>query len=120
MLPPIKNKKSRSSSMVETKKAEQQLRQTLFYDERTKQQPKTNIRNPLIESIVQDASVIVRNAKLQTNLQKLKELGLLKSYQPSIQNMQGYKKSEYVLNDYHNKSTTNGYARNYGGIFYNR
>lgn len=34
--------------------------------------------------------------------------------------MQGYKKSEYVLNDYHNKSTTNGYARNYGGIFYNR
>lgn len=30
------------------------------------------------------------------------------------------KKKDFIFNDYHNKSTTNGYSRNYGGLFYNR
>lgn len=57
---------------------------------------------------------------MESNVYKLKELGLLKSYDPTVTKQLGYKKSDYVMNDYHNKSTTNGYSRNYGGLFYNR
>lgn len=34
--------------------------------------------------------------------------------------MAGIGKSSFVYNDYHTKSTNNGYSRNFGGVFYTR
>ncbi|CAD8087266.1 unnamed protein product [Paramecium sonneborni] len=118
-LPKLSQKKARSQSLYENQVATQKLKESL-YNLQTSRYGQRPQKNPVIESIVKEADVVLTNQHLKENLFKLKELGLLKNCQPKIQTQSGLKKKEYILNDYHNKSTLNGYSRNYGGLFYNR
>ncbi|CAD8173227.1 unnamed protein product [Paramecium octaurelia] len=118
-LPRLSQKKARSQSLYDNQVATQKLKESLYnlQSSRYGQRPQ---KNPVIESIVKEADVVLTNQHLKENLFKLKELGLLKNCQPKILTQSGLKKKDYILNDYHNKSTLNGYSRNYGGLFYNR
>ncbi|CAK71057.1 unnamed protein product (macronuclear) [Paramecium tetraurelia] len=110
----------RSQSMVTSDPAIKKLKQTLQVDNETSTRQLKRKQGDILDSILEDANLILRNKLLEKNIYQLKELGLLKQHDPTIAVQQGFKKSNYVMNDYHNKSTTNGYARNYGGLFYNR
>jgi len=50
------------------------LRESLYFDERTKTVPKSTIRNNIIEDIVKDGDVIVKKKDLADAIYKLKEL----------------------------------------------
>ncbi|CAD8185164.1 unnamed protein product [Paramecium pentaurelia] len=118
-LPKVSQKKARSQSLYQNQITTQKLKESL-YNQQTSRYGQRAQRNPVIESIVKEADVVMTNQHLKENLFKLKEMGLLRNCQPIIQTQSGLKKKDYILNDYHNKSTLNGYSRNYGGLFYNK
>ncbi|CAD8061047.1 unnamed protein product [Paramecium primaurelia] len=118
-LPKVSQKKARSQSLYQNQITTQKLKESL-YNYQTSRYGQRTQRNPFIESIVKEADVVMTNQHLKENLFKLKEMGLLRNCQPIIQIQSGLKKKDYILNDYHNKTTLNGYSRNYGGLFYNR
>ncbi|CAD8046418.1 unnamed protein product [Paramecium primaurelia] len=119
-LPRLDLTNRRSQSMANSNPAFKKLKETLLIENQTSTRHLKRKEGDILDSILEDASLILGNKQLEKNIYQLKELGLLKQYDPTIAVQQGYKKSNYVMNDYHNKSTTNGYSRNYGGLFYNR
>ncbi|CAD8053767.1 unnamed protein product [Paramecium primaurelia] len=119
-IPKLDLNNRRSQSMANSNPAFKKLKETLLIDNQTSTRQLKRKQGDILDSILEDANLILRNKLLEKNIYQLKELGLLKQYDPTIAIEQGLKKSNYVMNDYHNKSTTNGYSRNYGGLFYNR
>ncbi|CAD8050862.1 unnamed protein product [Paramecium sonneborni] len=70
---------------------------------------KKNKKIFLIQS--QRIQIQFQEINYQKRIYQLKELGLIKQFDSTITIQQGFKK---------NKSTTNGYSRYYGGLFYDR
>jgi hypothetical protein len=60
------------------------LRDSLYYDERTKAVPKSTIKNNIIENIIEEQAIIFSNDELLGSIYKIKELGLLKNYNANI------------------------------------
>jgi AP-1 complex subunit beta-1 len=60
------------------------LRETLYFDERTKTVPKTTIKNHIVEDIVRDGDLFMKNRELLDSLYKLKQLNLLKNHEFSL------------------------------------
>ncbi|CAD8070373.1 unnamed protein product [Paramecium primaurelia] len=98
----------------------QQFKNSLYFDERINKVPKSTIRNHIIDSIVSDADLLLQRRELMTSIYKLKQLNLLKNKEFAVNRLPGVGKSSFVYNDYHTKSTNNGYSRNFGGVFYTR
>ncbi|CAD8052272.1 unnamed protein product [Paramecium sonneborni] len=119
-LPYLQLNNRRSCSMANSNPAIKKLKETLIVENQSSRSYLNRKQGDILDSILEDANLIINNKLLEQNVYKLKDLGLLKQYDPTVAVQQGFKKSNYVLNDYHSKSTTNGYSRNYGGLFYNR
>ncbi|CAK90812.1 unnamed protein product (macronuclear) [Paramecium tetraurelia] len=119
-LPYLQINNRRSCSMANSNPAFKKLKDTLIVENQSSRSYLNRKQGDILDSILEDANLIINNKLLEQNVYKLKELGVLKQYDPTVAVQSGLKKSNYVLNDYHSKSTTNGYSRNYGGLFYNR
>ncbi|CAD8174045.1 unnamed protein product [Paramecium octaurelia] len=97
------------------------LQQTLLFDERTNSVPKAAIQNHIIDDIVKNGDIILKQKGLLNQVQNLKRLKLLKQYEFNHYCLPGIGKSPYVFNDAHSKSTNPGYSRNKeGGKFFTR
>lgn len=48
------------------------LRESLYFDEKTKAIPKSTIKNNIIEDIVRDGEVFMKNQNLMNSIYKLK------------------------------------------------
>lgn len=96
------------------------LRESLYFDERTKTIPKSTIKNRIIEDIVQDGDVFMKKDDLMGSIQQLKQLKLLKNREMNISKFPGVGKLSFVFNDQHSKATNAGYIRNNSGGFYTR
>ncbi|KAM3146409.1 hypothetical protein pb186bvf_001378 [Paramecium bursaria] len=107
---------------IQKQKSLQQFRESLYYDERINTVPKSTIKNHIIESIVDDADLLLQKKELISSIYKLKQLNLLRNKDFAVNKLPGVGKTSYVYNDYHTKSTNNGYARNWhwGGVFFTR
>lgn len=107
---------------MESKRNEEKLREKLYFDERTKTIPKSTIKNRVIEEIVSEGDVFVGNKQLLGSVFKLKTLNLLKQNETNINRYApGSTIFPFVFNDYHSKSTNNGYSRQEkGGFFFTR
>lgn len=92
----------------------------MYFDDTTKTAPKTTLKNHVIENILQDSEVFLQNQNLLDSVYKLKKMNLLKQHQVHINRFPGIGKFDFVLNDFHSKSTNPGFSRNKeGGYFYN-
>eukprot|EP00825_Cyclidium_porcatum_P027959 TRINITY_DN3035_c0_g1_i3.p1 TRINITY_DN3035_c0_g1~~TRINITY_DN3035_c0_g1_i3.p1 ORF type:complete len:275 (+),score=52.46 TRINITY_DN3035_c0_g1_i3:77-901(+) len=109
-----------AQTMYGQKRVMDRLRAKLYFDERTKTVPKTTLKNQIIENIVQDYDVFLNKQMLMDNIYKLKQLNLLKQHDAHVNKYKGIGKMGFVYNDYHSKSTNNGFSRNFGGVFYTR
>lgn len=109
-----------AQTMYMQKRTMDKLRAKLYFDERTKTVPKTTLKNNIIENIVQDYDVFLKKNELMDSVYKLKQLNLLKQHDTHINKYRGVGKTAFVYNDYHSKSTNNGFSRNFGGVFYTR
>ena len=97
------------------------LREKLYFDECTKTVPKSTIKNDIIENILSDGEVFVANKQLMHSVYQLKKLHLLKQNQSHINRYSGVGKFPFVFNDYHSRSTNNGYSRQEkGGFFFTK
>ncbi|CAK94882.1 unnamed protein product (macronuclear) [Paramecium tetraurelia] len=111
---------STPSQSIQKQRTLQQFKDSLYFDERINKVPKSTIRNQIIDSIVSDADLLLQKRELMTSIYKLKQLNLLKNKEFAVNRLPGIGKSSFVCNDYHTKSTNNGYSRNFGGVFYTR
>ncbi|CAK87002.1 unnamed protein product (macronuclear) [Paramecium tetraurelia] len=111
---------STPSQSIQKQRTLQQFKDSLYFDERINKVPKSTIRNQIIDSIVSDADLLLQKRELMTSIYKLKQLNLLKNKEFAVNRLPGVGKSSFVYNDYHTKSTNNGYSRNFGGVFYTR
>ncbi|CAD8103292.1 unnamed protein product [Paramecium sonneborni] len=111
---------STPSQSIQKQRTLQQFKDSLYFDERINKVPKSTIRNQIIDSIVSDADLLLQKRELMTSIYKLKQLNLLKNKEFAVNRLPGIGKSSFVYNDYHTKSTNNGYSRNFGGVFYTR
>lgn len=96
---------------MQNKKNQDKLREKLYFDERTKTVPKSTIKNNIIEDIVSEGDIFITNKDLMSSIYKLKTLNLLKQRDVKKNCYSGIGKSPFVFNDYHSKSTNNGYSR---------
>ncbi len=96
------------------------LRNKLYFDERTKTVPKTTLRNKVIEDIVSEGDLFLKNRQLLDQVFQLKKINLLKSRDNNINKMPGVGKLDYVIAHDHCMSTLNGYKRNDSGGFYTK
>ncbi|KAM3144885.1 hypothetical protein pb186bvf_002897 [Paramecium bursaria] len=99
----------------------QQFKDSLQFDERTKSLPKTTLQNNIVDSIIQNSDVLLKRQDLVQSMQSLKRLSLLRDYKFNHNSLPGVGKSPYVYNDFHSKSTNNGFSRNaQNGNFFTR
>jgi len=96
------------------------LQRTLYYDTRTSSIPKTSLKNPVIEDLIDKEEFIMTNPVLLESIIKLRDMNLLKQNSPGVNRFKGIGKVDYVYNDFHSRSTNPGYSRNTGGVFYFR
>lgn len=96
------------------------LKHTLYYDQRIKSIPKTAVKNPVIDDMLRFEDNIIGNSALMDSIVKLRDMNLLKLNSPSTNRYKGVGKVDYVMNDFHARSTNPGYSRNHGGVFYFR
>jgi hypothetical protein len=96
------------------------LKRTLYYDTRTSSIPKTSLKNPVIEDLIDKEDWIMTNPALLESIVKLRDMNLLKQNSPGVNRFKGIGKVDYVYNDFHSRSTNPGYSRNTGGVFYCR
>lgn len=96
------------------------LQHTLYYDTRTSSIPKTSLKNPVIDELIDKEDFIMTNPALLESIVKLRDMNLLKQNSPSVNRYKGIGKVDYVYNDFHSRSTNPGYSRNTGGVFYFR
>ena len=64
-----------------------QLRESLYFDERTKTVPKSTVRNGIIEDIVQEGEVFFKKQELMNSIYKLKQLNLLKTHEINVMDL---------------------------------
>ncbi|KAL4510208.1 hypothetical protein ABPG72_010401 [Tetrahymena utriculariae] len=115
------NNSTTFNSIMQNKRVQEKLREKLYFDERTKTVPKTTIKNGIIENIVSEGDVFMGNKQLMESIYKLKSLNLLKQHESHVNRYNGVGKFPFVFNDYHSKSTNNGYSRQEkGGYFFTR
>lgn len=96
------------------------LREKLYFDERTATIPKTTLKNDIIEKIIVEEGTITKNNQLMNSIFKLKTLNLLNVRNPKINRYSGIGKLSYITNDHHSRNTNPGYSRNTYGTFFAR
>ncbi|KRX02033.1 hypothetical protein PPERSA_07678 [Pseudocohnilembus persalinus] len=102
----------------ELRKTQTKLRSKLYYDEQTMSVPKTTLKNQVIENIVQDPNVFLKNKSLLDSVYKLKQNNMLKQHKVHINAQTGIGKFDFIDKNVHSKSTNNGFSRNdFGGYF---
>lgn len=69
---------------MQREKEIRKLRESLYFDERTKTVPKSTIKNNIIEDIVQDGDVFIHKNELMGSIYKLKQLNLLKNREMTV------------------------------------
>jgi len=89
-------------------------------DSKTKSVPRNILQNKVKTEILAHSDVFLNNKELYNNVILLKKANLLNEKVVCIKTLDGIGKVNYVLNDFHSKSTNNGYSRNFGGLFFNR
>lgn len=72
----------------------------------------------IAEEILAEKEVFEKNENLKRNIEKLKNLNLLCCKDLKIKNFKPSGKSQYVMNDYHTRSTNPGFSRNKLGNFF--
>jgi len=118
----VKSNASRTSkrSFHSTTSKFSKLKNDLYYDTRTMSVPKTALKNPVIEQIIDNEDIVMKNQTLYQSLLKLRDMNLLKKSEPYFNNFKGIGKINYVYNDFHARNTNPGFSRNTGGNFYYR
>jgi hypothetical protein len=96
------------------------LKNTLYYDTRTMSVPKSALKNKVIDDIIDNEDIVMKNQTLYNSLLKLRDMNLLKQSEPHFNHYKGVGKINYVYNDFHARNTNPGYSRNTGGAFYYR
>ena len=92
------------------------MQKTLYGDVKPKDLPK----NKILDVILEEGDWIAGNPNLVEKIVQLKEMKLLNEQNANNNQLKSSGKRNYVYNDYHTKSTNNGYSRNFGGTFYTR
>lgn len=72
----------------------------------------------IAEEILAEKEVFEKNENLKKNIEKLKRLNLLCCKELKIKNFKSTGKSQYIMNDYHTRSTNPGFSRNKLGNFF--
>ena len=63
----------------------QNLKESLQFDENTKSIPRSTVRNNnIIDDIVRDGDVFLKNSNLLNSIYKLKQLNLLRSHEMGV------------------------------------
>jgi len=109
-----------NNSFIKMRTKSSALQRTLYYDTRTSSIPKTSLKNPVIEDLIDKEDYIMSNPALLQSIIKLRDMNLLKQNSPDVSRFKGIGKVDYVYNDFHSRSTNPGYSRNTGGIPYFR
>lgn len=117
---PLKKGKKIIIKDLATSKTVERFRQTLYFDERTKTQPKSVFKNKVVEEIVEDYDTITNNNLLLDCVYKIKGLQLLKTPKIKIERQKSAGKFSFVYNDYHLRETNPGFVRNKLGTFFTR
>lgn len=95
------------------------FKDTFYYDDRTKRVPNRTGDNQVIEKLARERKKILKDDNLFEGMMKLKRLNLLKKHGHKIK-VNKHRNKGYTFNDYHDKLTKDGYARNTLGTFYYR
>lgn len=96
------------------------FKESLYFDDRTKRVPKRTGDNQVIEKLAKERKKILRDDNLFEGMMKLKRLNLLKKHKHNVRVSKHHPTKGYAYNDYHDKLTKDGYARNTLGTFYYR
>ena len=72
----------------------------------------------IAKEILEEKEVFEKNEELKKNIEKIKSLDLLRNKELNIKNFKFSGKSQYVMNDYHTRSTNPGFSRNKLGNFF--
>lgn len=99
---------------------EKNFKDTLYFDSRIQEVPNRQGTNKLIEGLVRYRKTIEGQPQIFNGLLKLKESELLKQKDNKITSIKHWPTKAYIYNDYHDKTTKDGYARNALGTFYYR
>ncbi len=109
-----------TKNFIEMRAKTSALQRTLYYDPRTSSIPKTSLKNTVIDDLVSKEDMIMTNPELLQSILKLRDMDLLKQNSPGINKYKGVGKVNFVMNDYHSRSTNPGYSRNTGGNYFCR
>mmetsp|Transcript_34938 Transcript_34938/g.31479 ORF Transcript_34938/g.31479 Transcript_34938/m.31479 type:complete len:130 (+) Transcript_34938:669-1058(+) len=107
-------------SIISAKSSTSTLRESLYFNSRTKSIPKSSLKNPVIEDILNDEERILRNPSLYESIIKLRDMDLLSERTPKKIGLKANVRIPYVYNDYHMRNTNPGYSRNTAGAFFFR
>lgn len=96
------------------------FKDSLYYDNRINEVPKRTGDNEVIEKLAKERKSILRSGNLYEGMMKLKRLNLLKKHGHRVRVSRHFPTKGYTYNDYHDKLTKDGYARNQLGTFFYR
>lgn len=97
---------------------EKNFRDSLYFDSRTGEVPKRKGNNKMIEGLMRYRKTIEGQPHLHHAMMKLKDINLLKDKKNKVRITKHWPHKGYIYNDYHDKSTKDGYNRNALGTFY--
>jgi hypothetical protein len=86
------------------------LRNSLYFNSKTKSSLKATFNNPIIESIVLESDIVLKNQSLLCSIYKLREKNLLETRKINLIKYKGAI-NRFVINDIHSKSTNPGFVR---------
>lgn len=97
---------------------EKNFKDTLYYDPRISEVPQRQGDNKLVEGLMRYRKTIEGQPKIYDGLLKLKNNELLKEKDCKIKAIKHWPTKGYIITDYHDKNTNDGYSRSHGGRFF--
>lgn len=97
---------------------EKNFRDSLYFDSRTGEVPKRKGNNQMVEGLMRYRKSIEGQPRLHGGMMKLKQIQLLKNKRNKVKTTKHWPHNGYIYNDYHDKSTKDGYSRNSLGTFF--
>lgn len=96
------------------------FKDSLYFDDRIQEVPRRTGDNEVIEKLAKERKKILKKDNLYDGMMKLKRLNLLKKHGHKVRVNRHFPNKGYTYNDYHDKLTKDGYARNQLGTFFYR
>lgn len=96
------------------------FKDSLYIDHRTNEVPRRTGDNEIIEKLAKERKNIMKSGDLYNGMMKLKKMNLLNKNRHKVRVSNHFPAKGYTINDYHDKLTKDGYARNQLGTFFYR